>query len=50
MTTEVKIGKTIQDFRLKDQRREEMHLYDLKRKKVLLSFHPLAWTQSAHNR
>lgn len=49
MTTEVKIGKTIQNFRLKDQRREEMHLYDLKRK----SFCPstcLPGRRSAHNR
>lgn len=45
MSNEIKIGETIQDFRLKDHKREEMHLYDLKGKKVLLSFHPLAWTQ-----
>lgn len=45
MTNEVKIGEKIQDFRLRDQKREETHLYDLKGKKVLLSFHPLAWTQ-----
>jgi peroxiredoxin len=45
MTTEIKIGETIRDFRLKDQKREEVHLYDLKGKKVLLSFHPLAWTK-----
>lgn len=45
MGNEIKVGEMIQDFRLKDQKREEMHLYDLKGKKVLLSFHPLAWTQ-----
>ena len=45
MTTEIKIGETIQDFRLRDQKRDEVHLYDLKGKKVLLSFHPLAWTK-----
>jgi len=45
MTTEIKIGETIQDFRLRDQKREEVHIYDLKGKKVLLSFHPLAWTK-----
>ncbi|AKB80091.1 Alkyl hydroperoxide reductase subunit C-like protein [Methanosarcina horonobensis HB-1 = JCM 15518] len=45
MTNKIKIGETIQDFRLRDQKREEVHLYDQKGKKVLLSFHPLAWTQ-----
>jgi len=45
MANEVRVGGTIQDFRLRDQKREEIHLYDLKGKKVLLSFHPLAWTQ-----
>ena len=45
MTTEIKIGETIKDFRLRDQKRDEVHLYDLKGKKVLLSFHPLAWTK-----
>ncbi|AKB19155.1 MULTISPECIES: peroxiredoxin [unclassified Methanosarcina] len=45
MTNEIKIGETIKDFRLRDQKREEVHLYDLKGKKVLLSFHPLAWTK-----
>lgn len=45
MTNEIKIGETIQDFWLRDQKRKEVHLYDLKGKKVLLSFHPLAWTK-----
>ncbi|WP_440945918.1 peroxiredoxin [Methanosarcina sp. T3] len=45
MTNETKIGETIQDFRLRNQKRDEVHLYDLKGKKVLLSFHPLAWTK-----
>ena len=45
MTDEIRVGETIQDFRLRDQKREEIHLYDLKGKKVLLSFHPLASTQ-----
>lgn len=45
MINEIRVGEIIQDFRLKDQKREEMHLYSLKGKKVLLSFHPLAWTQ-----
>lgn len=45
MTNEIKIGETIGDFRLRDQKGEEVHFYDLKGKKVLLSFHPLAWTK-----
>ncbi|MBU7016314.1 MAG: redoxin domain-containing protein [Theionarchaea archaeon] len=32
------------DFALKDQHGEEVRLSDLKGRKVLLSFHPLAWT------
>ena len=32
------------DFTLKDQDGKELHLSDLKGKRVLLSFHPLAWT------
>ena len=34
----------IKDFRLLDQNGKPFHLADLKGKKVLLSFHPLAWT------
>lgn len=33
MTNKIKIGETIQDFRLRDQKREEVHLYDQKGKK-----------------
>jgi peroxiredoxin len=33
------------DFKLKDQNGTEVHLADLRDKKVLLSFHPLAWTR-----
>jgi peroxiredoxin len=40
----IKIGDKIQDFRLRDQKEKEVHLYDFAGKKVLLSFHPLAWT------
>lgn len=43
--TEMKIGDEIQDFRLKDHKEEEVHLNDFRGKKVLLSFHPLAWTK-----
>ena len=41
---EIKIGDKIQDFTLKDQSQKKVHLYDFAGKKVLLSFHPLAWT------
>ncbi|WP_235284245.1 peroxiredoxin [Methanosarcina sp. 1.H.A.2.2] len=41
---EIKIGDKIQDFRLRDHKEKEVHLYELKDRKVLLSFHPLAWT------
>lgn len=40
----IKIGDKIQDFRLRDQKEKEVHLYYFAGKKVLLSFHPLAWT------
>ncbi|MEO0094011.1 MAG: peroxiredoxin [candidate division WOR-3 bacterium] len=40
----IKIGDNAPDFTLKDQKGKELHLAELKGKKVLLSFHPLAWT------
>ncbi|AHF79816.1 peroxiredoxin [Thermococcus paralvinellae] len=40
----VKLGDTAPDFSLKDQNGEEFRLSDYRGKKVLLSFHPLAWT------
>lgn len=40
----VKIGDNARDFTLSDQDGKEIHLSDLKGKRVLLSFHPLAWT------
>lgn len=40
----VKRGETAEDFTLKDQDGKGIRLSDLKGKKVLLSFHPLAWT------
>ncbi|ALM74375.1 peroxiredoxin [Thermococcus barophilus] len=40
----VKVGDTAPDFSLKDQNGEEFKLSDYRGKKVLLSFHPLAWT------
>jgi peroxiredoxin len=45
MTNErIKIGEDAKDFVLKDQNGKEVHLAEFKGKKVLLSFHPLAWT------
>ena len=46
MTEERKseIGKTAPDFVLKDQQGKDLKLSSFKGKRVLLSFHPLAWT------
>lgn len=41
----LKIGDKAPDFTLKDQHNEEMRLSAQRGKKVLLSFHPLAWTK-----
>lgn len=40
----LKPGDPAPDFTLKNQKSEEITLSSLKGKKVLLSFHPLAWT------
>ena len=40
----VKVGDTAQSFSLKDQYGNKVELDAFKGKKVLLSFHPLAWT------
>lgn len=40
----VKIGDKAPEFTLKDQNKEELSLKDLKGKKVILSWHPLAFT------
>jgi len=40
----LKVGDTVLDFKLKDQEGKEIQLSDLKGKRILLSFHPLAWT------
>ncbi|WP_406655856.1 peroxiredoxin [Methanolobus sp. ZRKC2] len=42
--SEIKPGEIIGDFTLYDSNRNEIRLSDLKGKKVLLAFHPLAWT------
>jgi peroxiredoxin len=41
----IKIGDKIPDFVLKDQHNKELRISVLEGKKVLLSFHPLAWTK-----
>ena len=41
----LRAGKIAPDFVLKDQDGKEVRLSDFKGKKVLLSFHPLAWTK-----
>ena len=38
------IGEEVEDFTLSDQNGEEIELSSLRGKRILLSFHPLAWT------
>jgi peroxiredoxin len=40
----VRVGKKLKDFKLNDQNRQDFLLSDFRGKRVLLSFHPLAWT------
>ncbi len=40
----VQAGEKAKEFVLDDQDEKEIHLSDFRGKKVLLSFHPLAWT------
>ena len=40
----IKVGEKIPDFTLLDQNRAKIHITDFRGRKVLLSFHPLAWT------
>lgn len=42
--TVLRKGETAPDFALKDQDGKEFRLSDLRGRRVLLSFHPLAWT------
>lgn len=42
--SKINIGDAAPDFTLKDQNGEEVSLSDFKGKRVLLSWHPLAWT------
>lgn len=45
MEKRIQVGDKMPDFILKDNRNKEFRLSDHLGKKVLLSFHPLAWTQ-----
>ena len=40
----VREGQKVKDFSLKDQNGQDFRLSELRGEKVLLSFHPLAWT------
>lgn len=44
MEDRLKIGKKARDFVIKDHRNENFKLSDFEGRRVLLSFHPLAWT------
>jgi len=41
----IKIGDSLPNFVLKDHHGKELPLSELEGKKILLSFHPLAWTK-----
>jgi peroxiredoxin len=45
----INIGEKAPDFALKDQNGKTVKLSDLKGKRVLLSFKPLAWTSVCHD-
>lgn len=40
----IKVGEKAIDFSLNNQHSEKVNLKDFRGKKVLLSWHPLAWT------
>lgn len=44
-THKIKVGDTAPDFTLKDQHGKDFRLSDMKGKRILLSFHPLAFTE-----
>ena len=44
MPTVIKKGDRAKEFTLKDQNDKDVQMSDFQEKKVLLSFHPLAWT------
>ena len=41
----VQVGETARNFSLKDQNDKTFDLYEQAEKRILLSFHPLAWTE-----
>lgn len=41
----IKVSDTMPGIKLKDQHNNEINISDIKGKRVLLSFHPLAWTR-----
>lgn len=45
----IKVGQVAPEFTLEDQNEDEVSLQDFQGKKVLLSFHPLAWTGVCQN-
>ncbi|MBM7623678.1 peroxiredoxin [Sporohalobacter salinus] len=49
MSEVIKTGEQIKDFKLKDQNENQVNLSDFTGQKVLLSFHPLAWTSVCGN-
>ncbi len=40
----IKVGETAPEFKVQDNNEKEIRLSDYRGKKVLLSWHPLAWT------
>ncbi|HYA12962.1 MAG TPA: redoxin domain-containing protein [Syntrophales bacterium] len=44
MKKKIQTGKKVSDFILKDQNGQDFQLSEYRGEKVLLSFHPLAWT------
>lgn len=40
----IQVGELLPDFTLFDHNKEKVHINDFPGKKILLSFHPLAWT------
>jgi peroxiredoxin len=44
MADALKNGRKMKDLKLKDQNGQDFRLADCRGKRVLLSFHPLAWT------
>lgn len=44
-TESIKVGNTMPDIKLKNQHNNEIDISEIRGKKVLLSFHPLAWTR-----